>query len=143
MGKEFGARQEEVYYNSEGKLDFKLYQKSSRFQRGVRRIEDGLQKGYNIVFMCTEKDPIDCHRTIMVAQYFFSQGYSIGNIMMDGSLQEQEEIEERLLDLYFPERKELNLFELLDGKRGREDYIKEAYYKRNIAIGYGLDMEEK
>ncbi len=144
MGKEFGARQEnEVYYNQEGKLDFNLYQQSCSFQKGVMRIERGLKKGYTIAFMCTEKDPINCHRNIMVAQYFFSRGYSIGNIMIDGSLQEQEEIEERLLDLYFPERKELSLFEFLEGKKDKSDYIKEAYYKRNMAIGCGLEMEEK
>lgn len=144
MGKEFGARQDsERYYNAEGILDFEAYQKAPTFQKGFTRIENGIMKGYNIAFMCSEKDPIDCHRNIMVARYFFNHGYSIGNIMIDGTVQEQEEIEERLLDMYFPQRNELNLFEMLEGKKEKSQYLSEAYHLRNMEIGYHLGMEEK
>ena len=144
MGGVFGARQEnERYYNEQGILDFEMYQKSPIFQNGAARIENGVMKGYRLVFLCSEKDPIDCHRNIMVARYFFNKGYSVGNIMIDGTLQEQEEIEERLLDKYFPDRNELTLFEMIEGKREKREYIEEAYHLCNMEIGYRLGMEEK
>lgn len=144
MGKEFGARQEKAqYFDEKGILDFLKYQKSPSFQNGVIRIENGIKKDYKIAFMCTEKDPIDCHRNIMVAKYFFNQGYSIGNIMIDGSIQEQEEVEQRLLDQYFPDRNELTLFELIEDKDDMSKLLKEAYRCKNKEIGYHFGEEEK
>lgn len=69
--KEFGARQEnKVYYSSEGYLDFSKFSKSEVFQNGIERLCLSMQKGYSFVLMCAEKDPIDCHRAILVSRAF-------------------------------------------------------------------------
>ena len=69
MGEEFGARRSDTaLYDSSGVLDFIKVIKSSLFQSGFKRVKTGLDKGFNIAFMCTEKDPIDCHRSILVKQ---------------------------------------------------------------------------
>ncbi len=71
MGKFFGARpSEKELYCAEGYLDFERVRKSERFIKGFNNVMLGLQRGYNIAFMCTEKDPFDCHRAIMVARAF-------------------------------------------------------------------------
>lgn len=65
MGKFFGARpSEKELYCAEGYLDFERVRKSERFIKGFNNVMLGLQRGYNIAFMCTEKDPFDCDSLI-------------------------------------------------------------------------------
>ena len=71
MGEEFGARREDKsLYDEDGKLSFSKTKMSEPFRDGVRRIEDGIEKGYHIAFMCSEKHPEDCHRCILVGKAF-------------------------------------------------------------------------
>ncbi|AVX31767.1 Protein of unknown function, DUF488 [Carboxydocella thermautotrophica] len=37
----------------------------------------GVEKGFRIALMCSEKDPFDCHRSILVAKEFYERGYEI------------------------------------------------------------------
>lgn len=136
---EFGARQNNKrYYTKDGYLDFKKFTKSEAFQKGFRKITDSMEQGYIFALMCAEKDPINCHRNIMVASEFFRKGYEVKNIMPDGSFQTQPEIENRLLDMYFPNRNQLSLLgEILNDK----ELISQAYEKRNAEIGYKMEDE--
>lgn len=136
---EFGARQNNrTYYTKDGYLDFKKFTKSDAFKKGILKITDSMEHGYTFALMCAEKDPINCHRNIMVASEFFKIGYEVKNIMPDGSFQTQPEIESRLLDMYFPDRNQLSLFgEPLSDK----ELISQAYEKRNAEIGYRMEEE--
>lgn len=135
---EFGARQDDnKFYERYGYLDFEEFIKSPQFITGVEKIEKGLKLGYSFVLMCAEKDPINCHRAIMVAKGLKDMGFEIKHIMSDNSIQTQNEIEERLLNLYFPTRKQLNFFE----QKTNEEYIEEAYFKQNAKIGYKKEKE--
>lgn len=69
FGEEFGARRSESETYSDGKVNFSKVMQIPVFLRGVNRIKDGLAKGYQIALMCTEKDPVDCHRFILVATF--------------------------------------------------------------------------
>ncbi len=62
-------------------VDFEKVYSLPIFKDGVDRIERGVEKGYRIAFLCSEKDAADCHRSIMVACYFDRLGYEIENII--------------------------------------------------------------
>lgn len=101
MGKYFGARQKNrSLYSKEGYLDFEKVRSTPLFQEGMDSIQKGLSQGYNIALMCTEKDPFDCHRAIMVARGFELEGSDVKHIMYDGSLIDQKEL--RYEELYAP-----------------------------------------
>ncbi|MEW6622206.1 MAG: DUF488 domain-containing protein [Bacillota bacterium] len=52
MGEEFGARRSEtLLYDSSGFLDFERVIKSNLFQSGVKRVKNGLNKGFTIAFI--------------------------------------------------------------------------------------------
>lgn len=143
MGKEFGARRsDKTLYTNEGYLDFEKTAKSSEFISGIKRINKGVEKGLNIVFMCTEKDPIDCHRNILVAREFYKRNYEILNILYDGSIESQKDLEIRLLDMYFPNRGQLNFIDLENNLKSIEELVEEAYKLRNKDIGYSLNESE-
>jgi hypothetical protein len=49
--------------------------------------------------MCAEKDPLTCHRTILICRHLRSEPVEIKHILDDGSLERNEQAEARLLDL--------------------------------------------
>ena len=88
-----------------------------------------------IALMCLEKKPIDCHRAILVANAFYCKGYSIKHILENGKIETHQELNEELLDLYYPDRNQISFFE----NRTDEDYLEDAYKIRNKEIGYHLE----
>ncbi len=140
MGDYFGARpQDKTLYSEEGYLDFEKVQDTENFKKGLNNIIKGLKQNNNICLMCTEKDPIDCHRAIMVARAFSLKGIDVSHILQNGEIQTQKELDERLLDLYFPDRNQLSLF--AEDNLSREQMLVEAYRKRNKKIGYEMERE--
>lgn len=143
MGKEFGARREDrSLYTAEGYLDFEKVTNSNLFNIGVERIKTGIEKDFRIALMCTERDPIDCHRSLLVAKKFHKSNYDVENILDNGELQTQVFLEKRLLDMYFPNRMQQTLFDFEDNKNDTE-LISQAYRLRNRDIGYSLAGEKE
>lgn len=143
MGKELGARREDKRLYTEGYLDFEKTSKSMNFINGIDRVKDGIEKGYKIALMCKEKDPIDCHRNILVARQFSMQGFNVLNILENGLTETQEHIEERLLNLYYPERNQMTILDIQNKNNiDKKSLIKKAYILRNKEIGYRLDEKE-
>lgn len=141
MGKEFGARREDAeLYDSDNKLNFKKTAQCYEFLSGIERIRKGAQKGYNIAFMCTEKDPIDCHRCILLGREFNAlDDFTVENILISGDLVSQDDIAIKLLEMYFPDRNQINILEYMYNKIKTEDeYISEAYEKRAKEIAYQI-----
>ena len=140
MGKEFGARRDNrSLYSVHGYLDFEKVRKDPDFLLGVDRIKRGIIKGYKISLMCTEKDPIDCHRTILVAKGLEENDIEVNHVLQNGKLISQRKIEERLLDMYFKDRQQINFDMILGNSLTEEEMIEEAYRKRNKDIGYELN----
>lgn len=137
MGNELGARwKDKNVYTKEGYLDFEKVRETDKFNNAIRHIEDRIDKGFRIALMCTEKDPIDCHRAILIAPKFYYNGYNVKNILENGDILTQEDIEKRLLDIYFPDRMQLTISEVLGEQKSDSELIYEAYKQRNKDIGY-------
>jgi uncharacterized protein (DUF488 family) len=69
--------------------------------------------------MCAEKDPMACHRMILICRHLRSAGIEINHILEDGSLETNAESEKRLMrTLKIPET---SLFET------SEDLVQRAY----------------
>jgi uncharacterized protein (DUF488 family) len=137
---EFGAQQKNRnFYSSDGYLDFEKFVKSEYFLNGVRNLKAGMDKGYKFLLMCAEKDPFNCHRAMMVASEFYKLGYSVVHLLPNGKEQSQDDIEMRLLEYYFPNRNQLDLFE--NENLSNQNLIIKAYRKRNAEIGYSMEEE--
>lgn len=136
---EFGARQEKKeYYTEKGYLDFELFSKSKNFLKGIEKLKNAMNKNYRFILMCAEKNPITCHRAILVSRVFFEQGYEIKHILSEQNIISQNEIEEELLNKFFSNRNQLSLF----GRQSTErELICEAYKKQNAIIGYFQEEE--
>ena len=136
--KEFGARQtDSCFYNEKNYVDFAKFTKSDIFNEGVQKLIKILSLGRNIVLMCAEKDPISCHRSIMVTKALRDKGFNIVHIMPDETTQTQSDIDLRLLEIYFKNREQLSLF----NNNNDSDLIEKAYAMKNAEIGYSLQLE--
>ncbi len=71
--------------------------RSESFRRGLDRLRGGAER-YRVAFMCAEREPLDCHRTILVARHLKSPGLAIRHILADGSVEEHESVERRLAE---------------------------------------------
>jgi uncharacterized protein (DUF488 family) len=136
---EFGARQTDTqFYSTNGYLDFNKYVCSQSFNEGYKKILAGIDKNYIFALMCAEKDPINCHRAIMIGHEFNKRGFIVKNILYNKNIETQEEIDMRLLDIYFPDRDQLTLF---GSNENENELIDCSYKKRNAEIGYKLKDE--
>ncbi len=136
--KEFGARQEHpTILDSDGKVDFEKFRTTNDFQRGVRRLEKGLEKGFRIALMCSEAAPLDCHRFSMITVHLAQKGFDIHHILKDKSLLSNELLEEELLQKY---AKKLPRPSLFKPNIKKKDQLKFAYQLRNKDIAYQVNQ---
>lgn len=134
---EFGARQKDRrFYTAEGYMDFGKFAESLQFREGVRKILAGIEAGYKFALMCAEKDPMTCHRAILVARAFHENGLAVIHLMPDGENMTHEDLEHRLVDIYCPKGMQGDLF---GGYKSEREIINEAYRKCNAVIGWRID----
>ena len=50
--------------------------------------------------MCSEKEPLDCHRTLLIGKTLTRRGVSVAHIHADGSLESHDDAMNRLLDVF-------------------------------------------
>ena len=127
LGKELGARRDESECYVNGKVDYQLVKKTELFQRGIERLNKGM-KQYTIVLLCAEKDPIGCHRSILVSRYLYYLGVPIQHIHGDGAVESHSELENRLLQLHTRDHADLIV--------QRSDLLGEAYRLQAENIAY-------
>lgn len=98
LGEELGGRPRERRFYCEGIADYEKMAQSSEFKHGLDRILDGARR-YRIALMCSERDPLDCHRCLLVGRALTQRGARVQHILDNGKIVSQAEIEGRLLDL--------------------------------------------
>lgn len=98
VGRELGARSDDSSCYERGKIRYGRLAGTSIFKAGIERVLSGGQK-YCVALMCAEKEPLDCHRTLLVSRALERRGVSILHILSDGSTEPQPQTMCRLLDL--------------------------------------------
>lgn len=126
LGKELGARRDEEACYVDGVARYEKIAETEAFRAGLDRIRLGM-KSRRIAMMCAEKDPLTCHRTILICRQLRCD-VSIAHIVEPGGLELQEDAEERLMRLFGLNNR--NLFE------SREEVLAEAYEKQGEKIAY-------
>lgn len=145
FGDEFGARRTDCI-NDEGQVDFEMAVTTPLFQQGAERLMKGLERGFRIALMCSEADPLECHRFSLVSRYLHNQGIEVFHILKDAELATQSEVEKRMVNEFLHSRKyRLAEVDELFGTYTAEDQLNDAYKLKNKEIGYkpSLQLEEE
>jgi len=97
LGEELGARSQDPTVYKNGVVQYRLLAKTELFRSGIQRVMRGRLQ-YRIALMCAEKDPIDCHRAILVARELEAEGVPVEHIHRDGRLESHSHAIDRLID---------------------------------------------
>ncbi len=86
-------------YREDGLVDYAARRKSSEFAAGVDRLLELLPVA-NIVVMCAEEDPLQCHRFLMICPALLDRGVVPVHVRRGGILESQRDAEDRLLGIH-------------------------------------------
>lgn len=166
FGDEFGARRldclKEIVLSKNGKteikpqVNFELGVKTDNFLKGVDRIKKALSQGRKVSLMCSESNPLGCHRFSFLSRYFYELGWNVLHIIRDedtgeGITRSHKELETEMILGYVHSKKlkeldgqgEMSLFSMADFG---EEYTAEqqridAYKLKNHEIGWTPDND--
>lgn len=92
-----GARDRRLY-RDDGVADYDAMARTDDFRAGLDRVAEGARR-YRVCLMCAEREPLDCHRCLLVARTFAERGFTVGHVLADGAIEAHGQTEERLLKL--------------------------------------------
>ena len=95
-GQELGGRPEDpLCYDENGRVRYRRLAGTSLFRSGIDFILREARE-YRIALLCAEKEPLECHRTLLVARELVAKGLPVSHIHTDGHLETQTEALARL-----------------------------------------------
>jgi uncharacterized protein (DUF488 family) len=127
LGAELGARSKDPACYDSGRVNYARLAASDCFRTGIDRLLTEM-RDHRIALMCAEREPLDCHRTILVARQLERAGIPVTHILQDGSLEPHRHAIERLAaDLGIVGT---DLF------RSSDELLEAAYEKQGARIAY-------
>lgn len=134
LGKQLGARSDNPACYRQGQVQYDRLAREPGFAEGIQRVMQGMQR-YRVALMCAEKNPLDCHRALLVARKLFEAGVPVSHIHADGSLETHQAMESRLLALCkLPEG---------DMFKSREEFVADAYAIQGKRVAYQDETMEQ
>ncbi|MFD3525223.1 DUF488 family protein [Streptomyces sp. NPDC058653] len=130
LGKELGARTEDLTCYVDGRVRYDLLARTSNFVSGIHRLRIGSQSE-RIAVMCTEQEPLDCHRCVLVARILEGDGIAVEHIHADGHIENHSSAMRRLMANFGLDQEDLfrtsteRLQEALDRQEQRIAYVNE------------------
>ncbi|WIY27382.1 DUF488 domain-containing protein [Parasedimentitalea psychrophila] len=127
LGKELGARSDDSSCYVGNAVSYEKLAQTSLFQNGIKRVVDGSAR-YRVALMCSERDPTECHRTILVSKVLEERGAKVNHILGSGQLESHRDTMLRVLDILGTPRGDM-----LDSQ---DELISQAYEGREKQIAY-------
>lgn len=127
LGAELGARSTDPNCYVDGRVQYDRLALAPGYLRGIDRLVTG-SKSHTIAVMCSEKEPLECHRTVLVARSLIERSTDVSHILSNGAVEPHDDTLSRLLwQLDMPEDE---LF------RTRSEILEEALKRQEQKIAY-------
>ncbi len=133
LGRELGGRSDDPSFYEHGRIRYDRLARTSCFRKGLERAVRGAEE-YRIALMCAEKEPLDCHRTLLVGQELDSLGLDVAHILPDKPLESHADAMDRLLARFG-----LDDYDLINRDVPREERIKKAIGRQAEVVGHAID----
>ena len=118
----------------DGRVSFALLSRTPTFRLGVERLKNG-SKHMRIAMMCAERNPVNCHRAILVGRAIVDYGTEVFHILADGRTQSHSSAMKSLAE-------RLGLMQqTLFG--AIEDVTAETYKQQEMRIAYQFTVRDK
>jgi uncharacterized protein (DUF488 family) len=112
-------------YTKDGKVNYARVREKEFFQRGIRRLQDAVQKNLCVVLMCSEAKPEMCHRSKLIGEVLTEQGIEVIHIDETGQ----------------PVTQQAALLRLSGGQLGFPGFIDPGYTSRKSYLEPGEEDE--
>ena len=122
FGRELGGRPNDPACYEGGRVRYDRIAETERFRDGLIRLA-GAASQHRVALMCAEKEPLDCHRTLLVARSLDARDVDVHHILADGTRETQADAMSRLLEQH-------NLSHQGDLLATREQFITLAVERR-------------
>ena len=135
LGRELGGRSDDPSCYEHGRIRYDRLALTPQFRDGLERILRGAEE-HCVALMCAEKEPLHCHRALLVGHELDRRGVDVAHILPDGRLVPHANAMTRLLA-------ELDLEpdgDLFHRSRTRGDLIAEAITHRAGRIGHAIQQ---
>jgi uncharacterized protein (DUF488 family) len=127
FGDALGGRPRDPELYRDGVADYEAMTKRGEFSAGLDRLL-AVAANYRVCVMCAEREPLDCHRCLLVARALAERGLTVGHILHDGTIEPHAATERRLLA---ESGDDADLFVAGQGER-----LAAAYRRRARAVAY-------
>ena len=97
LGDALGGRSDDPACYENGRVRYDRVAGTESFRQGLNRVVHG-SEDHLIVLLCAEREPLECHRTLLVARALDQRGIEVAHIHADGRLESHSEAMDRLLD---------------------------------------------
>ncbi len=129
-----GGRPEEMEFRDRaGRVDWDLVRGSDTYKEGIESIASLAREGHSIAVVCSEGDPLTCHRFGMVSRDLEKAGLKVKHILPNGEIVSQAVLEDRMVSRY---EKAGKLASSVGGSYS--DEVREAYRLMNDEYGHRL-----
>lgn len=135
LGDCLGARRTESECYVDDRADYGLVAKLPKFREGIARLEKGAAE-YRIALMCAEKEPLDCHRGVLICRTLVDEGWEVGHLLADGAIEPHAETEDRMIEW-------MGVDPLLDAATPHAELLKRAYHERGLEVSYHRPAENE
>ena len=99
LGQELGGRSENPACYDDGRISYERLGGTPSFQHGLDRVAQGAAS-HRIALMCAEREPLECHRGLLVAPALEARGMPVAHIRSDGGLEPHGDAMRRLLAMH-------------------------------------------
>lgn len=127
LGDSIGGRSPMRDDYSNGRVIYKRLAEKEEFKSAIRQIVQ-ISGQHRIVLMCSEKEPLECHRTLLISQEFQKIGIIVLHIHSNGRIESQDQVMQRLLKIWHLEAPDLFGTD--------KERIEEALLKQEMKIAY-------
>jgi uncharacterized protein (DUF488 family) len=128
LGDELGARSRDPScYDDCGRVSYAALAGTAAFKAGLQRVQEA-GTGRQPALMCAEREPLDCHRTILVARELERLNIPVRHILGDGQTVNHAELMRSLVH-----RLDLAADDLFDGPAQQRE---QAYNLQAARIAY-------
>jgi uncharacterized protein (DUF488 family) len=96
VGDTLGGRPTSPALYRDGVADYEAMARTADFYAGIDRVVREMPH-HRVCLMCAEREPLDCHRCLLVSRSLAERSFTVGHILGDGSLEPHSATEDRLL----------------------------------------------
>ena len=127
FGEALGGRPRDPALYCDGVADYEAMAMQAEFRAGLDRLMATARRS-RVCLMCAEREPLDCHRCLLVGRALTGHGLAIGHILHDGAVEPNAVTEQRLVE---STKTQMDLF-----ATGQSERLAAAYRRRARAVAF-------